>query len=476
MRIKAGYFLFFVFVSLFPPYPFKTVFAQSESSPQTITFPNSAQVKNDVDYREYDLLPGNSTSGNEVIIAPGKPLGAAYGARGDSERGNALRNNTVIVRGGSVTLAYGAQGHGLVQGNRVVIESGRATFVYGGNGKSCLGNEVIMSGGTTQQIQGAVSFGLYNTEAETKGAVRDGDGWADAGVSKNNKVIFSGGEAEYILGAESGVVTGGTGRGHPLGSIENSVLISGGRVTRGVSAAEIGEHNTLTITGGEVRGCIATPISAGGRGKGNIITLRGTPKVTGYISAAEELQLDGYTGSLGSVRDIALVHVDERSHVSNERSDFFDNYDLKLVQVDRLVNDGVIELGGIYAPPGPAGASGGKSAKAEKEPGKAIFEGIAYSGGGTFELVQEDSKVGNIVFLGGSIDAPLRLTIKNAESINPFSDLLVVDGNNLKLNAGLTPGTAVQLVAPQAGGLFLSLRYEEQDTRQRWYLNCSGEK
>ena len=76
-----------------------------------------------------------------------------------------------------------------------------------------------------------------------------------------------------------------------------------------------------------------------------------------------------------------------------------------------------------------------------------------------------------------TINAPLRLSIKSDKPLKPFEDEEVADLYDIRFGPGLTPENAVVLVTPKAGGLTLSLRYEEKPAEEgrysckTWYLS-----
>lgn len=207
---------------------------------------------------------------NSVTISGGKMSEAVYGAY--TEGSGAVTNNKVIISDGMAEMSRepvaGAlsRGSGTVAYNSVKATGGNFYAIFGGGSAEGIAeyNSVTVEGATV--IEGRVAGGL-----------------ATEGVARHNSVTISG-TAEIKEGVFGGTVDRG---GDPADLIDNSVMISGGKIgdvvfgaytegsgivaynsvtvsggtinmlaTGGVSIDNVARYNNVTVTGGTIKGSI----------------------------------------------------------------------------------------------------------------------------------------------------------------------------------------------------------------------------
>ena len=411
---------------------------------------------------EQAVFPPNSHSNNELILKEGPSVFATYGGFSIDDAA-VVQNNAVIVRGFSFhpegigygdTIAVGVHGgysKGAARHNTVRMKSGdliRATGGRTGQGDSTY-NEVRIDGGHAEAIYG---------------------GYSEYGAARHNLVSVSGGTVAGIIGGLGAEAT------------DNSIIISGGKVWGDIIAAKVEYEgictgNTVLVSGGDVS---HATVKAGGRNKGNVVIVRGDTVRGLAVEEAEELRLEGFSGDLGCITRVKRVIVDERSRMGKGTSNFGTLSD----EVEELINNGAMTAGTVILIAHGDGPDG--SYEFEFISGQSInFSDVAYSGSGIFELTAEQRTINNspqmavcgINIHSSTINAPLRLSIKSDKPLKPFEDEEVADLYDIRFGPGLTPENAVVLVTPKAGGLTLSLRYEEKPAEEgkysckTWYLS-----
>jgi len=186
-------------------------------------------------------LPAHPAQAGETITFPGAPLqGIRFGGNelapsgsndGTGYKNNSLSNNRVTMSGGTVDEVYGAvnlRDSEAVTNNTVIISDGIVNFdVYGGLSGSgnAAGNRVTISGGTVgESVVGGVS---------------------DTGNATGNRVTISGGTVgENVIGGYSG---SGNATGNTV-TISGNPIFGGGTILRGgLSGGDAFTDNTLNL-------------------------------------------------------------------------------------------------------------------------------------------------------------------------------------------------------------------------------------
>ncbi len=434
---------------------------------------------------EQAVFPPNGHSNNELILKEGPSVFAAYGGFSIDDAA-VVQSNMVVVRGfcfnplargyddSIVVGVHGGYSKGAARHNTVRVKNGDLVRVTGGRteqGDSAY-NEVRIEDGNVEEIY---------------------SGYSQYSAARHNLVSVSGGTVEKIIGGQgvegtdnSIVVSGGTVMviiaGQGVNTTNNSINISGGKVWGNITAARAERNgictgNIVIVSGGDVSQGTA---NAGGRNKGNIVIVRGDTVRGLAVEDAEELRLEGFCGDLDRITRVKRVIVDERSRMGDGTSNFGTLSD----EVEELINNGVMTANVYTTTMYPQFID--EPLKPEYLTGDSIsFRAVTYSGSGGFELMagQRTSDgylqtvIGNINIFSSTINVPLRLGIKSDKPLKSFEDEEVADLYDIRFGPGLTPENAVVLVTPKAGGLTLSLRYEEKPAEEgkysckTWYLS-----
>lgn len=226
-------------------------------------------------------------SGNTVEITGGRIGGGIFG--GETLTGNASGNSVIL--GGTAETTHdivGGRAEGMAAHNTVTINGGITDAVSGGVGNGgAAENGVLVTGGTVRAT--VTGGGSANNEVNgnwvmiTGGNVGLGidGGWSNTGRVIENSVAISGGT---VRGSVAG---GSTISGDAL---NNTVSITGGLVESltpadsiagGRSKSGTASGNTVELSGGVIRGIVAGGATDTGRAVNNIVTLSGTPDISG---------------------------------------------------------------------------------------------------------------------------------------------------------------------------------------------------
>ena len=375
---------------------------------------------------------GGKLTGNKLVFgdASGDTARNVYGTY--TEGNGEVSGNTLTIKGGVITdSAYGAYSNGWAKNNKVVITGGKITDrLEGGHGRQgSQGNEIVFAGGSAENAYGGYSA----------------DGPAD-----NNRLVLRGGTVKDD--AQAGLSLRSSASGNTLimegGVVEDQVY--GGYGMEGPATG-----NTTIVSGGTIADDAQGAVSSTHAATGNTLILRGSPKIGGSLYGAfavgeygdkpdditgNKILFEGFNGELGDIWNAETLNIDAESRIASRES-VLNFYDCRNVN-----NDGVI-----------AAAQGVE----------VYFDTVDYGGKGRFELAPDAS----ILMSTGKLKAPLRIEIKAPGQLVPFSRALLVELRNIKLGAGLKPGTAVQLVSFTAGGLSLRLEHEEAGGSHYWYVS-----
>ena len=255
-----------------------------------------------------------------------------------------VSGNSVTMQKGTVQKVFGGYtvGTGTVKNNTVNFSGSEsadhiagAYVENGANASEVTGNKVVFTGGTADNINGAVSEGTGALKTNTiafsgtgsmanalRGAFSKTQGLVEA-----NGVTISGGTVDSAFGA----VTDGTGI-----ATKNYVTVSGGTVNTEI-AGGVGYNvteNTVTISGGTVSGDVYGGKSAGpgSSTSGNIVNL-GAEDGT-YTANLTNAALHGDNNSgTGATLNVRAKNITAKS------ADKFENYKFHL-------NDDIARNGG----------------------------------------------------------------------------------------------------------------------------------
>ena len=247
---------------------------------------------------------------NSVTISGGKMSEAVYGAY--TEGSGAVTNNKVIISGGMAEMSRepvaGAlsRGSGTVAYNSVTATGGNFYAIFGGGSAEGIAeyNSVTVEGATV--IEGRVAGGL-----------------ATEGVARHNSVTISG-TAEIKEGVFGGTVDRG---GDPADLIDNSVMISGGKIGDVVFGAYtegsgIVAYNSVTLTdgllNGEVYGVASTK---NGIAEYNSVTVSGgtiNMLATGGVSMDNVARYNNVTVTGGTIKGSIYGGMSEINAIENK--------------------------------------------------------------------------------------------------------------------------------------------------------------
>ena len=243
---------------------------------------------------------------NSVTISGGKMSEAVYGAY--TEGSGAVTNNKVIISGGMAEMSRepvaGAlsRGSGTVAYNSVTATGGNFYAIFGGGSAEGIAeyNSVTVEGDTI--IDGRVAGGL-----------------AMEGVARHNSVTISG-TAEIKEGVFGGTVDRG---GDPADLIDNSVMISGGKIGDVVFGAYtegsgIVAYNSVTLTDGLVYGGASTK---NGIAEYNSVTVSGgtiNMLATGGVSIDNVARYNNVTVTGGTIKGSIYGGMSEINAIENK--------------------------------------------------------------------------------------------------------------------------------------------------------------
>lgn len=247
---------------------------------------------------------------NSVTISGGKMSEAVYGAY--TEGSGAVTNNKVIISGGMAEMSRepvaGAlsRGSGTVAYNSVKATGGNFYAIFGGGSAEGIAeyNSVTVEGATV--IEGRVAGGL-----------------ATEGVARHNSVTISG-TAEIKEGVFGGTVDRG---GDPADLIDNSVMISGGKIGDVVFGAYtegsgIVAYNSVTLTDGLLNGEVYGGASTkNGIAEYNSVTVSGgtiNMLATGGVSMDNVARYNNVTVTGGTIKGSIYGGMSEINAIENK--------------------------------------------------------------------------------------------------------------------------------------------------------------
>ena len=247
---------------------------------------------------------------NSVTISGGKMSEAVYGAY--TEGSGAVTNNKVIISGGMEEMSRepvaGAlsRGSGTVAYNSVTATGGNFYAIFGGGSAEGIAeyNSVTVEGATV--IEGRVAGGL-----------------ATEGVARHNSVTISG-TAEIKEGVFGGTVDRG---GDPADLIDNSVMISGGKIGDVVFGAYtegsgIVAYNSVTLTDGLINGEVYGGASTkNGIAEYNSVTVSGgtiNMLATGGVSIDNVARYNNVTVTGGTIKGSIYGGMSEINAIENK--------------------------------------------------------------------------------------------------------------------------------------------------------------
>lgn len=247
---------------------------------------------------------------NSVTISGGKMSEAVYGAY--TEGSGAVTNNKVIISGGMAEMSRepvaGAlsRGSGTVAYNSVTATGGNFYAIFGGGSAEGIAeyNSVTVEGDTI--IDGRVAGGL-----------------AMEGVARHNSVTISG-TAEIKEGGFGGTVDRG---GDPADLIDNSVMISGGKIGDVVFGAYtessgIVAYNSVTLTDGLINGEVYGGASTkNGIAEYNSVTVSGgtiNMLATGGVSIDNVARYNNVTVTGGTIKGSIYGGMSEINAIENK--------------------------------------------------------------------------------------------------------------------------------------------------------------
>ena len=262
----------------------------------------------------------------------------------DEDNAGEVSGNSVTMQKGSVQKVFGGYtaGTGTVKNNTVNFSGSESADHIAGayvenvaNASEVTGNKVVFTGGTADNINGAVSEGTGALKTNTiafsgtgsmANALR-GAFFKTQGLVEANGVTISGGTVDSAFGA----VTAGTGI-----ATKNYVTVSGGTVNTEI-AGGVGYNvteNTVTISGGTVSGDVYGGKSAGpgSSTSGNIVNLGAVDGT--YTADLTNAALHGDNNSgTGATLNVRAKNITAKS------ADKFANYTFHL-------NDDIAQNGG----------------------------------------------------------------------------------------------------------------------------------
>lgn len=247
---------------------------------------------------------------NSVTISGGKMSEAVYGAY--TEGSGAVTNNKVIISDGMAEMSRepvaGAlsRGSGTVAYNSVKATGGNFYAIFGGGSAEGIAeyNSVTVEGATV--IEGRVAGGL-----------------ATEGVARHNSVTISG-TAEIKEGVFGGTVDRG---GDPADLIDNSVMISGGKIGDVVFGAYtegsvIVAYNSVTLTDGLINGEVYGGASTkNGIAEYNSVTVSGgtiNMLATGGVSIDNVARYNNVTVTGGTIKGSIYGGMSEINAIENK--------------------------------------------------------------------------------------------------------------------------------------------------------------
>ena len=247
---------------------------------------------------------------NSVTISGGKMSEAVYGAY--TEGSGAVTNNKVIISGGMAEMSRepvaGAlsRGSGTVAYNSVTATGGNFYAIFGGGSAEGIAeyNSVTVEGDTI--IDGRVAGGL-----------------AMEGVARHNSVTISG-TAEIKEGVFGGTLDRG---GDPADLIDNSVMISGGKIGDVVFGAYtegsgIVAYNSVTLTDGLINGEVYGGASTkNGIAEYNSVTVSGgtiNMLATGGVSIDNVARYNNVTVTGGTIKGSIYGGMSEINAIENK--------------------------------------------------------------------------------------------------------------------------------------------------------------
>ena len=247
---------------------------------------------------------------NSITISGGKMSEAVYGAY--TEGSGAVTNNKVIISGGMAEMSRDpvagalSQGSGTVAYNSVTATGGHFYAIFGGGSAKGIAeyNSVTVKGDTI--IDGRVAGGL-----------------AKKGVARHNSVTISG-TAEIKEGVFGGTVNSG---GDPADLIDNSVMISGGKIGDVVFGAYtegsgIVAYNSVTLTDGLLNGEVYGGASTkNGIAEYNSVTVSGgtiNMLATGGVSMDNVARYNNVTVTGGTIKGSIYGGMSEINAIENK--------------------------------------------------------------------------------------------------------------------------------------------------------------
>lgn len=247
---------------------------------------------------------------NSITISGGKMSDAVYGAY--TEGSGAVTNNKVIISGGMAEMSRDpvagaiSLGSGTVAYNSVTATGGHFYAIFGGGSAKGIAeyNSVTVKGDTI--IDGRVAGGL-----------------AKKGVARHNSVTISG-TAEIKEGVFGGTVNSG---GDPADLIDNSVMISGGKIGDVVFGAYtegsgIVAYNSVTLTDGLLNGEVYGGASTkNGIAEYNSVTVSGgtiNMLATGGVSMDNVARYNNVTVTGGTIKGSIYGGMSEINAIENK--------------------------------------------------------------------------------------------------------------------------------------------------------------
>lgn len=192
---------------------------------------------------------GSGAAGNQVVVdGVGTSISNVAGVEVESGKAN---NNSVLVKKGFVTNAYGAIGgtDAKLSGNSIISKA-KAELIAGAlvNNGSAYFNTATVNGGSVAKAYAAIAEGEakleWNELTVKKGIVEEAYLVKQAGGSaKNNTMTIKGGTVKRAAIAE--LADGASAE-------DNILVISGGRVAELRGSGEGCANNTIEVRGGRV--------------------------------------------------------------------------------------------------------------------------------------------------------------------------------------------------------------------------------
>lgn len=259
-----------------------------------------------------DVYGGASLSGevnNNRIVISGGTMENAYASWASA---GITYNNMVTVKNGTINKAvyggYGEDGSRII-GNRVVILGGQAVKAIGGQGAAASYNSVKVTGGSVQDVYGAIATGsaIKNTVYVTKGNFGNiyggyGKGYATV---QNNEVIVAG----------RAIVNGNIYGGYSENGVceDNNIYLGGSAVINGTVYGNNG--NTIYL-GKKVNVSGANIVGGTNTWTNEAAKIKAINKYTSAPTAVPYSTLsisDSWTGSVKSLSNIDAISYGELS-------------------------------------------------------------------------------------------------------------------------------------------------------------------